>query len=353
VPEDPKSRERGQLSLFGASPPTARAHRGPRVEPLVDDETRAIAARVPAHVYMGTSSWTFPGWRGVVWAGAPSQADLVATGLAAYATHPLFRVAGVDRSYYGPLTSDDLAGYAAQLPPRYPCISKVWEEITTFAFPDHPRLGDRAGALNPSFLDPARTRDEVLAAYDAFDDHAGPFVFEIPPIPRNALPRPDSLARAIERLLAALPERYAYAFELRNRELFTRRYLDTLRAHGAAHVLSFWTGMPTVGEQLDLPGVLTAPFVVARLMLPPGSRYEERRAELAPFDRIVSPQREMRRDIVHLARACAAAGKTLFILVNNKAEGSAPLTIRALAEALGRDAMAAGNPQEGGKAGRT
>ena len=29
---------------------------------------------------------------------------------------------------------------------------------------------------------------------------------------------------------------------------------------------------------------------------PPGSRYEERRASLAPFDRIVSPERGMRAD---------------------------------------------------------
>jgi len=330
----PKSREREQLSLFGASPPAPKTHRGPAVEPIVDDATKALAARVPAHVYMGTSSFTFPGWRGIVWAGAPTQADLVATGLAAYARHPLFRTVGIDRSYYGPLTPNDLAGYAAQLPPRYPCVCKVWEEITTFAFPDHPRLGERAGMKNPHFLDPVRTRDEVLAAYESFDDHAGPFVFEIPPIPRPQLPRPDDLARAIERLLAALPERWSYAFELRNRELLTPRYRDVLRAHGAAHVLNYWTAMPTIGEQLDLPGVLTAPFVVARLMLPPGARYEERRAAIAPFDRIVAPERGMRDDVVRLARACAAAHKTLFILVNNKAEGSAPLTIRALAEAL-------------------
>jgi hypothetical protein len=61
------------------------------------------------------------------------------------------------------------------------------------------------------------------------------------------------------------------------------------------------------------------------------------REEFAPFDRIVSPQPEMRADVVRLARACERAGRTLFVLVNNKAEGSSPLTILALARALADD----------------
>lgn len=324
-------RDAAQLPLFEI----AQSVRARTVEPAIDDATRAIAERVPPNVRMGTSSWTFPGWRSIVWAGAPSQADLVASGLEAYARHPLFRTVGIDRSYYGPLTAADLAGYASQLPEGFLCVSKVWDEVTTYAFPDHPRLGARAGMRNPSFLDPARTRAEVLAAYEeSFADHAGPFVFELPPIPRAHLPAPRELERAIERLLSALPTRFSYAFELRNRELLTPRYLDVLRAHGAGHVLNFWSAMPTIREQLELPGVLTAPFVVARLMLPPGVRYEDRKASLAPFDRIASPQHALRADVVRLARACAALHKTLFVIVNNKAEGCAPLTIRALAEAL-------------------
>jgi hypothetical protein len=38
----------------------------------------------------------------------------------------------------------------------------------------------------------------------------------------------------------------------------------------------------------------------------------------------------MRADVVALVRACLAARKTLYLTVNNKVEGSSPLTIRAL-----------------------
>jgi hypothetical protein len=93
--------------------------------------------------------------------------------------------------------------------------------------------------------------------------------------------------------------------------------------------------MPSVGRQLAAPGALTAPFAVCRLSIPPGHRYEERRDAFAPFDRIVQPDEAMRADVVALARACAAQGKKpLYVLVNNKVEGSTPLTVRALVERL-------------------
>ena len=42
----------------------------------------------------------------------------------------------------------------------------------------------------------------------------------------------------------------------------------------------------------------------------------------------------MRTQVVALARRSAAAGREAFILVNNKAEGSSPLTVMELARLL-------------------
>jgi hypothetical protein len=42
----------------------------------------------------------------------------------------------------------------------------------------------------------------------------------------------------------------------------------------------------------------------------------------------------MRRDVIDLIRRSVNAGRGVFLLVNNKAEGSSPLTIEALAERL-------------------
>jgi len=131
-----------------------------------------------------------------------------------------------------------------------------------------------------------------------------------------------------------LPSGFRWAFELRNAELFGARWLDMLRANGAAHVYTYWTAMPPIRDQLAR-GKIGSKIVVARLMLPPYQRYEAKKAEYAPFDRLVAPQQEMRDDVVSLLRAAEAADvDDAFVLVNNKAEGSSPLTVKAIAKML-------------------
>ena len=289
---------------------------------------RGLAGRLPPHVFMGTSSWTFTGWSNIVYPGKPSEEELLERGLEMYARYPLFRTVGIDRSYYRPLDEATLRRYAAQLPAGFRCVAKVWNEITTV-----PRSNQ---TTNSRFLDPVAFVAEVLAPIErAFAEHAGPLVFEFPPTTARALP-PSEFARRLDEFLARIPGGWQYAVELRNRELLNTAYLEMLARHGAAHVLNFWENMPDIGAQLDVPDILCAPFVVARLLIPPTQRYAARKTELAPFDRIVDPQERMRSDMVRLADACKALGKVLFVTVNNKAEGSSPLTVRALAERMAR-----------------
>ena len=134
-----------------------------------------------------------------------------------------------------------------------------------------------------------------------------------------------------------LPTGARYAVELRDPSLLTPAYRDVLRARGAAHVYNYATAMPMPEEQALRVPLETASFVVIRLLLRPGTRYEERREEFVPFDRIVDPSPEMRREVVSLLRQAVGLGRDVFVLVNNKAEGCSPLTIRALAEALAEE----------------
>ncbi|MGH7328100.1 MAG: DUF72 domain-containing protein, partial [Polyangiaceae bacterium] len=248
----------------------------------------------------------------------------------------LFSAVGLDRSYYGPVPRAELDAYARELPPRFRVLSKVWNEVTTYIFPDHPSAGDRAGKRNPNFLNPEIVLSEILPACEGdFKKHAGALIFEIPPIPDGAIPDAREFADAIAKMLARLPSDFSYAFEPRNVELVTPRYLDVLRAHRIAHVFLFWSGVPPLVTQLKIPHAMPAPMVIARVLQPPRTRYEQLRDAYAPFDHIVKRDDGMREDVVRLARMCAEAGKKeLFLLVGNKAEGCAPLTVRALAEQI-------------------
>jgi uncharacterized protein YecE (DUF72 family) len=73
------------------------------------------------------------------------------------------------------------------------------------------------------------------------------------------------------------------------------------------------------------------PFVVMRLLLRPGTWYEDQRERFQPFNQLVAPDAFMRQDVVDLADRALTSGRKLWVLVNNKAEGSSPLSIMELA----------------------
>ncbi len=336
-----------QLALFDDLATPRAENASAVVRPYVATEDRDIAGRLPRWLHLGTSSWSFPGWQGLVWAGHHGVDELAQTGLQAYAQHPLLRTVSVDRSYYRPLRAHEVSAYAEQLEtartkapllPPFKIVSKVWEEITTAIFPKYPRYGLRAGQRNPSFLDASRFIDEVLAVYLPYAEQFGPFVFELAPMPKGSVDD-VTLTRRLASFLEALPPAFPWAFELRNEELLTPRWFAVLRAYRAAHVFTYWTAMPSLRVQLARHGSLaSAPFVLARLMLPPFTRYADKKAEFAPFNRRIIPQSEMQDDVLDLLRAVLEANtKDTFILANNKAEGSAPLTLRALAQRVAGD----------------
>lgn len=305
----------------------------PASGPLAPDpELVELAARLPRHLRFGTCSWTFPGWTMVYRRSYSSKAAFVRESLAEYCQFPLFRSVEIDRSYYGPLSASDVRGYAERLAPGFDAAIKVWEDVTAMVFPDHPRYRERAGRDNPHFLDPALFRDLVIAPLEeAATGIVGPLLIEIPP------PGPGAIDVArfetlLARFLALAPAGYRYAVELRDRRLLTRRTLTVLRDHGAGYVFNYWSRMPPLRDQLAIDGTMPGPFAVVRLMLPPGRRYDDQKAAFEPFDRIVQPDPAMRDDVVRLIDAAGERGYPIHVFANNKAEGSSPLTVRAIAE---------------------
>ena len=90
--------------------------------------------------------------------------------------------------------------------------------------------------------------------------------------------------------------------------------------------------MPAAQARVVPPESL--PHVVARLLLPPGTRYEQQRDAFRPFDRLQAPDPVMRQQVVEIARRASGRGSDVFVLVNNKAEGSSPLTVMEIARLL-------------------
>jgi uncharacterized protein YecE (DUF72 family) len=300
----------------------------------VRPDLQALASRIPENVRFGTSSWNYPGWHGLVYHREYGTKGAPARMLEEYAAFPLFRTVGVDSSFYAPPTDEVLHSYAAHLPPGFPCVSKVWNQLTVQTF-TKTQDRNRAGKVNPDFLNPDVFLEAVYEpCRQHFADHTGPHVFEFQTIARGSGMSPEDFADRLDRFFSALPREGQYAVEIRNDEFLTPMYFAVLREHGVAHVFNSWTRMPPIGHQLDLPGAITGPFLLARALLRPGRTYDEAVDVFAPYDRIREPNPALRRDLVRLIETAVRIRIPAYVLVNNRAEGSAPLTIAAVASLL-------------------
>lgn len=308
---------------------------GTRKQPSLFDDVAALpappadlvtlAARIPPAVRFGTSTWTYDGWAGDVYHRTYRGAQ-PARRLEEYARYPLFRTVGIDSAYYEPPDEALLAAYARALPPGFPCVSKVWDRITA-------KWLDRE--RNPDFLNADLFKDAVLTPYArAFRDHAGAFVFEFQAMRGKDLPDPARWADQLDDFLRQLPRDFRYAVELRNPELLTDVHGAVLARHGVAHAFNSWNEMPPIGEQLELPWTFPAGFTIARALLRPGRAYADAVKLFQPYERIRDPQPEVRQDLLHLVAEVMERHMEALILVNNRLEGNAPGTIRALATAL-------------------
>lgn len=302
---------------------------------LIDRSALArLGDAVPALLRFGTSSWNYPGWRGLIYRQAYKGKGASTRMLEEYARFPLFRTVGIDASFYAAPTPEVLRGWEERLPAGFPCVSKVWQQLTVHTW-TKAQDPNKAGMPNPDFLNPARFIESIGEPSIAhFSDNLGPLVFEFQQIPRTSGLGPQEFADRLDAFFGRLPRELAYAVEVRNEEFLTPAYFAVLREHDVAHVFNSWTRMPPIGAQLDLPGALTAPFIVARALLRPGRTYDDAVDAFSPYDRVLDADPGVRTDLVRLAQLALAANVPAYILVNNRLEGSAPLTILAVVQML-------------------
>ena len=205
---------------------------------------------------------------------------------------------------------------------------KVPEEVTAQVFPKHARYGPRAGLVNESYLNAQALAALFLEPLRAYRERIAVLIFEFGA--RGA--SPSEFVARLDPFLGALPAGFRYGVEVRNREFLQPRHFDCLRAHSTAHVLSAWTRMPTLGEQAAIPGAFPAEFTVVRALLRQGRAYEDAVAQFQPYDRVQDENPEARDALREVIRRMREERKAAYIFVNNRLEGNAPETIRAVVE---------------------
>lgn len=298
-----------------------------------------IASLASAGVYVGTSSWKYAGWRGLLydesrylWRGKVAESRFEKGCLEEYAQ--VFKTVCVDAAYYTFPTEKSLNGLVAQVPADFQFGFKVTDEITVKRFPNLPRFGTRAGQPNVNFLNADLFERAFLGPCQAFRSQVGVIMFEFSRFQSTDYTHGADFVADLDRFLGGLPAGWPYAIELRNRHWLTPEYFECLRRHGVAHVFNSWSGMPPVEEQMALPGTVPTPrLVAARFLLAPGRTYEAAVKAFQPYRETKEVNEAARRSGRQLIQdGLASSGRKTFIFVNNRLEGNALETIAAMLE---------------------
>ncbi|WP_046111273.1 DUF72 domain-containing protein [Aquincola tertiaricarbonis] len=342
----------GTPSLFGDEPAAEPEAAAPLQAAVPSPELVSLADRLQqrfgGRLRLGTSSWSFPGWQGLVWGRAYGAPVLARRGLTAYHCHPLLRTVSLDRAFYRPLDAATYAGLAAQVPADFRFVVKA-PALVTDALLREPGSGKPVHA-NPCFLDAQRALQEVLLpAVQGLGPTLGALVFQLSPLPADWLADEPRLHEALDRLWQVLMpalradarlQHTVVALELRNAALLTPALAGLLQSHGVRYCAGLHDRMPPMAQQLPMLRATWPGDLVCRWNLQRGQRYAQAKDAWAPFDRMQQPDEATRTALARVIVGTLGAGHGVLVTINNKAEGSAPLSVLALAQEVLRQAEA-------------
>ena len=332
-----------QPGLFEATPPPPKRRAPTAGDVLPSTKSPLLAAPVlPPEIRLGTSSWFFPGWRGLVYEGVHPQTALSKKGLIAYGGIPLLRTVSLDRTFYAALKTAEYARYATQAPDDFSFVVKAPAMVCDAVMRDE---DGRGRVANPHFLDPSiAAREFVVPCLEGLGSKSGPLVFQISPLPRGLVEEAPALIDRLAAFFEALPRQLGrqtplYALELRNSELLTPRLMRMLAATGVRYCVGLHDRMPEVERQEVALKVLDAAApgdLIVRWSLHRGFLYQAAKQRYEPFDKLIDEDLETRRILARMAAEAFRAKRRVWITANNKAEGSAPLTLLKLAEEIAK-----------------
>jgi len=289
-------------------------------------------------VFVGTSSWKYPGWCGTLYdraryefKGKFAQTRFNRHCLSEYAE--VFKTVCVDAAYYNFPSQQYLQTMVNQTPEDFQFAFKVTDAITIKNFPQLERFGEHAGKPNKTFLDVELFMKGFLQPCEIIRANVGLLIFEFSRFWQVDYQYGREFIADLDKFLTQLPKGWPYAVEMRNRAWLKQEYFDCLKRHQVSHVFNSWEAMPPVHRQMALPGSRTNPqLIAARFLLASGRQYEEAVKKFEPYDSIREENLAARTAGTSLIDEGLQNGpkRRTFVFVNNRLEGNAPGTISAM-----------------------
>jgi uncharacterized protein YecE (DUF72 family) len=285
-----------------------------------------------AELRIGTCSWRFPSWHGLVYS-APKGINY----LHEYAQQ--YDTVEIDRWFWSLFNENtiglpkpiDVETYRGSVPEGFVFTIKAPNSITLTHF--YKKRKTDPLKENPRFLSLALLRT-FLSLLDPLESTLGPIMFQFGYLNKKMMDSQEQFQELFQVFSRQMPSGYQYGVEVRNARYLNRSYFEFLLRNRLSPVLLQGYWMPPITEVYREWGDLIAQHetVVIRLLGPDRKGIE--RETHKQWDRIVAPRDVELSAIVDLTEDLLANGVNVYLNVNNHYEGSAPLTIERIRSLL-------------------
>jgi uncharacterized protein YecE (DUF72 family) len=256
----------------------------------------------PPRVFLGTSSFTAPGWDRAFYPQGLAPREY----LSHYARH--YHTLEIDSTFYSKPSSATVKGWNAKTPDNFIFAVKVPQAIT------HEKV---LAACQPEM-------DEFIGVMTLLGAKLGPMVLQFPYFNRSAFKTADEFLARLAPFLKCLPRGNLFAVEIRNKSWLTPQFADLLREHNVALVLQDQSWMPGYGELESKFDPITADWTYIRWL---GDRKGIEQLTTI-WDKEVIDRSESMRNWVEVCYRIQKRGVTIFAYANNHYSGFAPGTLK-------------------------
>jgi uncharacterized protein YecE (DUF72 family) len=283
------------------------------------------------NLHLGTCSWKYDSWRGLVYSEAPHH-----NYLAEYARK--YDCVEIDQwfwSLFGPCKvilpqPKTVAEYANAVPPGFRFGVKMPNSLTLTHF--RPKTKSDPLVPNPNFLSVDLLR-AFLDQLAPLKPYLGPMMFQFEYLNRDKMPSQAEFQDRLGGFVSQLPQDYCWCVESRNPNYLNERYFNFLHANGLAHVFEQGYYMPPVLEIYQRHADQLSETTVIRLHGPDRGAIEERTGKA--WNHIAEPRDTDLNALAEVVKGLQKSKRNVWVFANNHFEGCAPLTIDRLKQRIG------------------
>ena len=285
-----------------------------------------------AELRIGTCSWKFPSWEGLVYS-APKGINY----LEEYARQ--YDTVEIDQWFWSLFKPDavrlpkpaDVAAYRASVPDDFRFTVKAPNSVTLTHL--YKKTKSDPLVVNPSFLSPSLF-ETFLSLLEPVWDVLGAVMFQFEYLNKQKMTSQDQFQTLFEAFAKQIPTTYAYGVEVRNAQYLNESFFEFLKRNGLSPVFVQGYWMPPITEVYERWRwlVLEQEVVVIRLLGPDRKGIEKMTGK--QWNEVVAPKDEDLTAVVDMIGDLLGQGIDVYLNVNNHYEGSAPLTIDRIRQLL-------------------